>query len=177
MVDRRADPCLVGDIGKRAVAVVSVQMVLRHAGDINILPAIVVEIADGDSHVVAIALESGLLRDVCEGAVVVVVEQAVVVFGRVFFEGWNRSPVNQEDVRVSVVVIIDQTNARDHRFRLVFIRSRATVRKEVHTGASRDIFETDAAGVVWLNPSCDRYGKSRERCCRKDDPKHCRRRV
>src|SRR2546423_14429796 len=108
---RRAYASLISDIGKGAVAIISIQMILCHAGDVNILPAVVIEITDGHPHIVAVAGQSGLLGNIREGSVVIVVEQAVVVFRGIFFEGWNRRPINKEDVRVSVVVVIDETNA------------------------------------------------------------------
>src|SRR5260370_5747793 len=108
-------------------------MILRNAGDINILPTVVVEVADGDAHVLAIAHQSGFLSDVRKRAVMVVVEKAAVIFRGLFLERRNRCPVNEEDIQVSVVVIIDYTNSRDHRLRLVFVGSWATVRQEVQT--------------------------------------------
>ena len=82
-------------------------MIFGNAGDVNILPPVVIEVADGYAHVIAIAHQPGSLCDVGERAVMVVVEEAVVVFRGLFLEGRNRRPVNEEDIQVSVVVVID----------------------------------------------------------------------
>ena len=152
-------------------------MILGHAGDINILPAIVVEIADGDTHIVAISRQPDLLRDVREGSIMVVMEQAVVVFGRIFLEGWNRRPVNEEDVRVPVVVVIDQTHPGDHRLRLVLVGSRTAVGHEIYARPGGDVFKPDAGAAVCLNRNLDRNGEGNDRPDGKHQPKHCRNSV
>src|SRR5437667_1511350 len=143
-------------------------MILGHAGDINILPAIVVEIADGDTHIVAISRQPDLLRDVRKGSIMVVMEQAVVVFGRIFLEGWNRRPVNEEDVRVAVVVVIDQTNPGDHRLRLVLGGSRTAVGHEIYARPGGDVFKADAGRAVCLNRNLDRTGEGNDRAAGHD---------
>ena len=111
LIHRCAHASLIGNIREAAVAIISIQMILRHAGDVNVLPAVVIEITDGDAHIVAVSRQPGLLGNIREGSVMIVVEQAVVVFRGIFFEGWNRRAINEEDVRVSVVVVVDETNA------------------------------------------------------------------
>ena len=135
-------------------------MILGDAGDVNILPSIVVEVADGNTHVVAVAHQSGFLGDVRERTVMVVVEKAVVVFRGLFLKGRNRCPVNEKDIQVPVVVVIDETNARDHRLRLVFVRSWTTVRQEVQTRSAGDVFKTNPAALLCLCCNHDRYRKS-----------------
>jgi len=130
--------------------IVVIQMILGHAGNKNIGPAIVIEIADCDSHIVTIARQAGLFRHVCEGPIVVVVVEAVVVFRRVLRQRWNCSSVEEEDVQVSIVVVIEQGDARNHRFGLILVRSWTAVLEKVHTGLCGDVFETDGAGVVGL---------------------------
>src|SRR6267378_2653042 len=113
-------------------------MILGDAGDVNILPTVVIEVTDGDAHVVAVASQSRPFRDVREGAVMVVVEKAVIVSWGLFLERRNRRPVNDEDIQISVVVVIEQTYTRDHRLRLIFVRSWTAVRHEIHTRAAGD---------------------------------------
>ena len=65
---------------ERAVAVVVVERVAAVVGDVEVLEAVVVVVADRDAHAVAVlrhAGEAGLLRDVGEGAVGVLVVEAV----------------------------------------------------------------------------------------------------
>ena len=53
-------------------------------GDVEVFEAVVVVVADGDAHAVADALEAGLFGDVLEGAVLLLVVEAVPVFGTGF---------------------------------------------------------------------------------------------
>ena len=82
-------------------------MILGDARNKNIGPAIVIEIAYRDAHVVTIAGESRLLRDVSEGSIVIVVVETVIVFWRIFLEGWNCGAIDEENVQVTVVVVIE----------------------------------------------------------------------
>src|SRR6266436_4191238 len=80
----------------------------------------------------------------------IVVVQTVVILRGVLFEGWNWGAINEEEVRVSIVVVIDQSDARDHCFGLVLVRSRTAIFHKVHTGLGGDVFKTNRAGVVRL---------------------------
>ena len=84
----------------------------------------------------------------------IVVVQAVVVFRGAFLEGWNCGAVNKEEVRVTIVVVIDQGDARDHRFGLVLVRTRTAIRHKVHIRAGGDVFKTDGTAVVRLSSNC-----------------------
>jgi len=64
-----ADAGFFRDIGERAVAIVMIELVAAVGGHVQIFEAIVVIIADGDSHPVAYALQSGLLGYIFECAV------------------------------------------------------------------------------------------------------------
>ncbi len=152
--------------------IVVIQMILGHAGNENIGPAIVIEIADCDSHIVPIARQAGLFRDVCEGLIMVVVVEAVVVFRRVFRQRWNCSAVEEEDVQISIVVVIEQGDARNHRFGLILVWSWTAVLEKIHTGFCCDVFETDGAGMVGLR--CNYVCRCQSDCYRqsKDAPAH-----
>ena len=64
--------------------IVAEELILRHVDDVDVRPAVVVEVADRHAHAVTLSRNSGLFRDVGERAVAVVVEQPVPVL-RVFF--------------------------------------------------------------------------------------------
>jgi len=103
----------------------------------------------------------------------VVVEEAIVVFRGLFLERGERRPINKEDVEVPVVVIVDKADARDHRFRLVLVRSWTGVGHEVQARPRGDVFETDGAGVIRLNAKYDGCGNSSDPRYGKEVPKHC----
>src|ERR1700674_4644680 len=63
------DPSLIGHVGKGAVTIVVIELIAAVSGHIQILEAIVVIIARGDSHTIARALETGPLGDIFKRAV------------------------------------------------------------------------------------------------------------
>ena len=75
-------PCLGGDIGERAVAVVVIQRVAVHAGDEHVVVPIVVVVGNSDPHVVARARQTSLVGDVGEVALAVIFEKPIEVFRR-----------------------------------------------------------------------------------------------
>src|SRR6266567_243676 len=92
-----SDTSARGDIGKRSVAVVVVERVAAVAGDVYVLKAVVIEIADGDTHSVAIlrhAGEAGFFGDVGEGAIRVLMVEPVPVFAA----GLVRHPAGRHGV-------------------------------------------------------------------------------
>ena len=66
---------LLADIGERAVAVVVIQNVLAEVGDEQIVPAVVVVVADANALSPARVRDSGLRGDVGKCAVAIVAEQ------------------------------------------------------------------------------------------------------
>src|SRR5438128_608894 len=73
LVHRHSHSSLVGNISESAIVVIVIEMVFRHAGNVNILPPIVVIIPDGHAHVEAIARQPSLFGHISEGAVMIVV--------------------------------------------------------------------------------------------------------
>ena len=68
-----------GDVGEGAVAVVAVEDVLAVVGDEEVVPAVVVVVADAAALSPAAAGEAGFSGDVGEGAVAVVLEEMAVL--------------------------------------------------------------------------------------------------
>src|SRR5260370_3519005 len=95
-------------------------MILGDARDVNILPTVVIEVTDGDAHVVAIAYQSGFLCNVRERAVMVVVEEAVFVFWGLFSERRKLRPPYDLDILIFVFVGIYFDHAPRHLLRLGF---------------------------------------------------------
>jgi len=101
--------------------VVAEELVAGDVGEEDIGPTVVVEVADGDSHAVAFALDASLFGDVGEGAVAVVVEEAVPIAGRFLLQGRDCGTVDEVNVQPAVVIVVDQADAGDHGFGLVLV--------------------------------------------------------
>jgi len=71
---------------KGAVVIVVKELVFSHIGEKNIRPAVIVVVADGHAHPIALSHYAGLLSDVGESAVTVVVIEAVPVSGRLLLQ-------------------------------------------------------------------------------------------
>ncbi len=143
---RALHPGFVGDVGEGAVAIVVQQLV---AGDVRheeIGPAVVVVIAHGDAHPVALACHPGSVGDVGEGQVPVVVEEPVLVLVAFLLEGRDGRAVDEEDVGIAVVVVIEHGHARHHGLGLVLVRRGRALDGELHSGARGDLFEADRGG-------------------------------
>ncbi len=136
--------CLGGDFGERAVAIVVKKLVARDVGEKNVGVAVIVVIANGDTHAVACAGDACFFGHVSERAVVVVVEEAIPVCGRGLFERGNLGTVNAVDIEEAVVVVVEQGDAGNHGFRLVLVGGSAVAGDEMKTGLLRNLFEVDA---------------------------------
>src|SRR4030081_2571525 len=98
---------------------VVIQAVLPVRGDVEVFPAVVVVIAHADALTPARGGQTGLDGYITEGSIVVV---AVKMVGRsfAFGESFESCSVNEEDVRPSVVVVIEDGHARAGRLDNVF---------------------------------------------------------
>ena len=93
------------DIGERAVTVVPVQDVLPPIRDEQVVVPAVVVVPDADGRCPAAPHQPGVLGHVGERAVAVVSVQAVGGAGR---DSIHETPVQDEDVEPSVVVVIEE---------------------------------------------------------------------
>src|ERR1700758_2229475 len=87
-------------------------------GDVDVVVAVIVVIADGASHSVHFDIEAGLAGDIREGSVVI-----VVIEGGVGIAGFVAGPVHgvdEENVLPAVVVIVDEAGSAAHGFRKIF---------------------------------------------------------
>ena len=105
------NPSLAGDVGESSVAVVVKQDVVSPEAAEQIVPAVVVVVADADAGLPAGAPQAGFLGDVGEGAV-------AIVFVEMRSGGFAGRPVGVEaravgeiNVEPSVVVVIEEGQA------------------------------------------------------------------
>ena len=101
--------------------VVVIQAVFAEVRDVEIGPAIVIVIADGDAEAPAFVGDAGLFGHIGERAVVVVVEERGVRgggFAALRFEG---GAVDQIDVEPAIVIVIEKRDARAGGFEDVLL--------------------------------------------------------
>src|SRR5262249_23221309 len=94
------------DVRKRSVAVVLEKVILSQAGYKQVVKAVVVVIANGATHAPSDVPNPHLVRDVREGAVTVVVIQGALRFRAGLHHVYGQR-VDEEDVQVSVVIVIE----------------------------------------------------------------------
>ena len=117
---------LAGDVGKRSVAVVVKQDVVSPEAAEEIVPAVVVVIADADAGLPARARESGFFRDVGESSV-------AIVFVQMGSGSFPRRPVGVEarsvrqiNIEPAVMVVIEKGQTAAFGFNDVFFLIDAT---------------------------------------------------
>ena len=134
-----ASPACLGDIGKRAVAIVAVQDDAAETGHQHVGPAIVVVVADHGAVRPAGIRHACLVGHIGKGAIVVVMEEgaARLLPGQLHV---HIGRVGEVDVRPAIAVVIDQGHSAAHRFDDVFLVGRSEV-LEANFGGGSDIRE------------------------------------
>src|SRR5271157_1045947 len=111
---------LFADVGERAVAVVVIEDVLAEVGNEQVIPAVVVVVADANALPPAGVAQASFRRHVGECAVTIVAKQMRSGFtagGKTF----QARPVHQKDVEPSVVVVIVEGYAASGGFEQVLV--------------------------------------------------------
>jgi|SRR5580658_85799 hypothetical protein len=118
------DARLFAYVGECSVAVVVIEDVFSVVGDVEIFPAVVVVIPDANALAPAGVSETGFLRNVGEGAVVIVVVQMAggCLCGKRRVEA---CPVDDENIWPPIVVVIEDGDTRSRGFNDVFLRVHA----------------------------------------------------
>ena len=124
-------------IREGAIAVVVVKRIAVNAGDEDVFVPVVVVITDGDTHVIADTSQSGLLGDVREVPLAVVLKKAVRVFRRGLLERLNVRPVGEKDIQLAVVVVVEHGHATDHGFGRMTLGGFATIEREANRLVSK----------------------------------------
>src|SRR5208282_35588 len=134
--------------GECAVVIVVVEAVLAEVRDIDIRPAIVVVVRNGDTETPALVSDARFVRHVRECAVVIVVQQHRA--GRRFFtlQRAKRRSVQQVNIEPAIVVVVEQRDARSRSFddRLLLRRSGAMV-EFIEARLLRDVNEYDGRTI------------------------------
>src|ERR1700730_8974407 len=132
----------LGGVGEGTVAIVVEEVVLAHRSYENIVETVVVIVPNGYAQPEHGDTECRFTRHIGKCAVAIVVEKfqgrrSAVRMAREIFA------VDQNDVGVSVVVIIDKGAAWTHGFRQPFFPEGAVVVREMDSGLSSNVAKMD----------------------------------
>jgi hypothetical protein len=118
------------------------QVITAQRCNVDIIPAIIIVIADQDAHAVAVQVQAGSFRYI-----------GVVPFAVILIQsrGWVPllrakrpvRPVDQDDVLIAVVIVIDKTAAAAHGLGQQAFTIGAVCVYEIDTGFGSDIGEND----------------------------------
>ena len=133
-----------GHVLEAAVAAVAIEGAAIEARDKEVDTAIVVEVAGGHSHRIAFARQAGRLRHVGEGAIAIIAVEAIVVFGSRLLPFRQGCPIDEEDIRTAVVVVIERGNACDHDLWLVAMSGGSIAQDEIESGSGGGFLKLNA---------------------------------
>src|SRR5262249_25657675 len=117
---RRSHPRFRRNIGKCTIAIVVIQDAARVLRDVEIRKSIAVVIAYSNTHAIRVSRHTGLGGHVGESAVPVVVVKGIA---QRLFRGEKVAlpAVDQIDIHPAVVVVVDESAAGTHGFRLIHV--------------------------------------------------------
>jgi len=113
-------------------------MRLPERADEDVVASVVVIVADGRAEAVQRHAQSGLRRYVRKCAIAVVAKK--MGRGRAIFRvACEISPVYQQNILITVAIVINERAARAHRFRKPLFSESAVVVGETQPGLGRDV--------------------------------------
>ena len=136
-------PDAAGDVAELAVAFVVEQAVAFERGDVDVVAAVVVVVADGHAHAVHLDVQAAARGDIGEGAVVV-----IAIERRQRFAAARRPvlAVDQQDVGPAVAIGIEEGHAGAQRFGQVLLAGPPAVVHELDAGLRGHIGEGNGRG-------------------------------
>ena len=112
-----SDASFFGHIGERAVMMVVIKTVSAEIGDVDVRPPVVIVITYGYAEAPAFIGYACMIGGVGECAIVIIVKQHRSGRGFLSFLRGKRGAVEQVDVEPSVIVVIQQSDARTGSFK------------------------------------------------------------
>ena len=168
---RRIGAVTHGDLGEGAVAVVPIHSVLAEVGDVEVDPAIVVDVPRRRPHSVAERDDSALRGHVGKAQVgrpvrvhVQIVSKEPVSERRLFrrrkegvvqvLAGSQHLTLHQVDVQIAVVVVVEEGAPGPHHFAEVILSGHSVEVAKVDSDSLGDVLEKIGTGVAslgWVN--------------------------
>ncbi len=147
-----AKPALFRYILKRAFARIPKKTILPNAGYENVRKAIIVVVAYSDAHPVEFDIETGDSSDVGESSVAIIfveLERRTAAF-----MAGPIHRVHEQDVLVSVGIVVEKSTSRAERFWKKFSAVCAAVVTKIDSSLRRNIFQLE--GWLDLSPRAHR---------------------
>ena len=139
---------LFRNIGKRSVMIVVVETVLTEVGHKYIRPAVIVIVTNGNTESPSVIRYAGFLRNIGKRSVMVVMKQCRMRRPFLAFQCVVGGPVHQVDIEPSIIVVVNQPDARSVRLQNEFLfRSAHDVIPRSQACGLGDIFEDHGPGV------------------------------
>ena len=145
---RAADTRRRGHVCEGTVTIVVVQRTASVSGYIEVFKSVVVVVPHGHSRGIAISGETSFFSHVLKCAIGFLMIEPVPVLRTVFpgnraFQGGIVEPraIGEKDIQASVIIVIEQGDARAHRLQEVFLAGCRSLLAEVNAELFRDIDE------------------------------------
>src|SRR5208283_458410 len=97
----------------------------------KVFVAIVVVVADRYAGIISSSSKSGLFGDVGKMALAVIFKEEVVILRGVFAECRYIGAIREENIKLTIVVVVENCDAAGHRFRGMVLGSFAAVECEI----------------------------------------------
>ena len=125
-----------------------VEEIAVDARNIKICPAVIVVVSRGNPHAVAFTSKSGAICDVGKRPIVVVVVQAVIKTRAVFDESRDGGAVGEEDIEISIVVVVKQSHAAEDAVDYRLVLGWGIIENEWNPRRLLTIYELNRGGVL-----------------------------
>src|SRR5437868_5127076 len=119
------------------------ELVVVYAADIEVDKAIIVVVARGYPHAIALSLHARTERHIAKRAITIVAIQPVIVLGIGLLQRGDRCTVREKQVKPSVVVVIKGRHSTQHRFDGIPARTHAVQQSEIDSGTANHVFKFD----------------------------------
>ena len=132
--------CLLGHVGKLAVAVIPIKSVLTVIGDEQIVPAVVVVIAHAAGlSPTGFVFQAGAYRNVCKCSVAIVFEQPAMRL-LAFGEAFETPAIDHEEIDPAILIVVIESQAAAGGFKQVLVVFHAAINGYVGQSGLRSHF-------------------------------------
>ena len=127
-------------------------------GNVKIRKTIVIIVGCGSADAVALAAHPGARGHVREGAIVIVVIQAIRKFVAFLRKPWQSCAIGEKDIHIAVTVVIKKRDSTGYAVDHWLVGKRAVVEDKANAGILLPIFESNSSGIS----APQRLGRSRQ---------------
>ena len=139
--------CRLGNLTERSVTVIVIEVTLAQSGDKQIIESVVVVIAHSHTQPEHWNCQARLARCISKRPVAAIVIELQCGSSGMCVSG-EVGAVDQDDVRISIVVVVDECAARPHRLGQPLLSEGAVVVREPDSGLRRDVAEVKLLGLA-----------------------------